>query len=63
MLAQVLWFDYVVAEVSCPTKYFEEASSIDFWRSVKYGLGCVATALVFRLARMGLARSPLFPKD
>ena len=61
MLAQVLWFGYVVAEVSCPTKYFPEASSIDFPRSVRYGLGCVATAIGFRLAKMGLLRSRLFP--
>jgi glycosyltransferase involved in cell wall biosynthesis len=63
MLAQVLWFDYTIAEVSCPTKYFEEASSITFWRSVRYGFGCVATAITFRLARAGLVESPLFPQD
>lgn len=62
MLAQILWMGEVIAEVSCPTKYFEEASSINFRRSVKYGLGCLATALTFRLARMGLIRSRLFPR-
>ena len=62
MLAQILWLDYTIAEVSCPTKYFAEASSIDFPRSVRYGLGCVATAITFRLARMGLARSPVAPR-
>ncbi len=61
MLAQVLWLNYTIAEVSCPTKYFEEASSIDFPRSVRYGLGCVATAIRFRLARWGLARPPVAP--
>jgi glycosyltransferase involved in cell wall biosynthesis len=61
VLAQVLWLGYVVAEVSCPTKYHPEASSIGFGRSVRYGLGCVATAVRFRLARMGLLRSPMFP--
>lgn len=61
VLAQVLWLGYVVAEVSCPTKYFPEASSIDFPRSVRYGLGCVATAIRFRLAKMGLVGSRLFP--
>ncbi len=61
MLAQVLWLDYMIAEVSCPTKYFTEASSINFYRSVVYGLGCLKTALVFRLARMGKIRSSLFP--
>ena len=61
VLAQVLWLGYVVAEVSCPTKYFPEAASIDFPRSVRYGLGCVATALRFRLTKMGIVRSRLFP--
>jgi len=61
MLAQVLWCGYRVAEVSCPTKYFPEGSSINFWRSVRYGLGCLATALKFRLARIGLVSSRLFP--
>jgi hypothetical protein len=62
MLAQILWFGHTVAEVSCPTRYFKEASSIDFGRSVKYGIGCVATAVVFRLAKHGLVRSSLFPR-
>jgi glycosyltransferase involved in cell wall biosynthesis len=60
MLAQILWRGDVVAEVSCPTKYFPEASSINFRRSVRYGLCCLATALEFRLARMGLIRSRRF---
>ena len=59
-IAQILWLGYVVAEVSCPTKYFPDASSINFSRSVKYGLGCLATALTYRLAKMGLIRSRLF---
>jgi glycosyltransferase involved in cell wall biosynthesis len=61
MLAQVWWQGYTIAEVSCPTKYFEEASSINFRRSLKYGLGCLGVALRFRLARVGLLGSPLFP--
>ncbi len=61
MLAQILWLGYTIAEVSCPTKYFPEASSINFRRSVKYGFGCLSTALKFRLARWGWVRSPLFP--
>jgi glycosyltransferase involved in cell wall biosynthesis len=61
MLAQILWHGYTIAEVSCPTKYFAEASSINFRRSCKYGLGCLWTALLFRLARMNLIRSGLFP--
>jgi glycosyltransferase involved in cell wall biosynthesis len=61
MLAQILWFGYTIAEVSCPTRYFAEASSINFRRSVKYGFGCLGTALSFRLARMGLRSCELFP--
>lgn len=61
MLAQVLWFGYTIAEVSCPTRYFAEGSSINFRRSVKYGFGCLWTAVVFRLARLGLLKSNLFP--
>jgi hypothetical protein len=52
-----------VAEISCPTKYFAEASSINFRRSVQYGFGCLATALTFRLAKMGVVKSPLFPEQ
>ena len=60
MLAQILWQRFTVAEVSCPTKYFPEASSINLRRSVRYGLGCLVTALQFRLARMGIIHSKLF---
>lgn len=63
MLAQILWLGETIAEVSCPTKYFEEASSINFGRSVKYGFGCLATALTFKLAKWGLVRSKLFPRE
>ena len=62
MLAQILWHDYTVAEVSCPTKYFPEASSINLVRSIKYGFGCLVTALLFRLAKMGVISSALFPE-
>jgi len=61
VLAQILWLGETIAEVSCPTKYFPEASSIGFGRSVRYGFGCVATAVTFRLARLGLVRSARFP--
>jgi glycosyltransferase involved in cell wall biosynthesis len=61
MLAQIIWFGYTIGEVSCPTLYFAEASSINFKRSVKYGFGCLTTALTFRLAKMNLVRSPIFP--
>ncbi len=61
MLAQILWLNYTIAEVSCPTNYFEEASSINFAGSIKYGFGCLQTALLFRLARMRVVKSDLFP--
>jgi glycosyltransferase involved in cell wall biosynthesis len=61
MLAQILWAGFTIAEISCPTRYFAEASSINFRRSVSYGFGCLATGLRFRLARWGLLSSPLFP--
>ncbi|MDZ4858587.1 MAG: glycosyltransferase family 2 protein [Candidatus Hydrogenedentes bacterium] len=62
MLAQILWKGFDIAEVTCPTKYFEEASSINFRRSVRYGLGCLKTGLEFRLTKLGLIRSRLFPR-
>jgi glycosyltransferase involved in cell wall biosynthesis len=58
ILAQVIWLGCPIGEVTCPAKYLPEASSINFRRSVRYGFGCVATALWFRFARWGLA-SPL----
>jgi glycosyltransferase involved in cell wall biosynthesis len=62
MLAQILWHGFTIGEVSCPTKYFPEASSINLRRSIKYGLGCLATALAYRLAKMGWPQSRLFPR-
>jgi glycosyltransferase involved in cell wall biosynthesis len=61
MLAQIVWFGYTIAEVSCPTSYFAEASSINLSRSIKYGFGCLFTAFAFRLAKMKLAKITLFP--
>ncbi len=61
MLAQIIWLGYTVAEISCPTKYFAEASSINLQRSIKYGFGCLHTALTFRLAKINLITSHLFP--
>jgi len=55
VLAQCVHFGFRIGEVSCPTKYFEEASSINFRRSVKYGLGVLATTFQFAAQRMGLA--------
>ena len=62
MLAQILWLGYAVAEVSCPTKYFPEASSINLPRSIRYGLGCLFTAVEFRLTKMRLISSKRFPR-
>jgi glycosyltransferase involved in cell wall biosynthesis len=62
MLTQILWLNYQIGEVSCPTKYFPEASSINFSRSVKYGVQCLLTATKFRLARAKLIQSPLHPR-
>ena len=63
MLAQILWFGHTIAEVSCPTKYFPEASSINLRRSIKYGFGCLGIGLQYRLAKMRLVRSSLFPTE
>ncbi len=62
MLAQIIWHGYPIAEVSCPTKYFEEASSINLPRSITYGFGCLATAVLFVLAKNNLVTTQLFPK-
>jgi len=61
MLAQILWMGYTIAEISCPTKYFAEASSINLSRSIKYGVGCLITASLFRMAKMKVISSKLFP--
>jgi hypothetical protein len=55
-----LWHGFTIGEVSCPTKYFKEASSINFRRSCKYGLGCLNVGTQFRLAKLGLAKPKLF---
>jgi len=60
MLTQIIWMGYTVAEVSCPTKYFAEASSINLKNSIHYGLGCLATAFAFRMARMEIGTSKVF---
>jgi hypothetical protein len=60
MLAQCVHFGFRIGEVSCPTKYFEEASSINFRRSVEYGFGVLATTLEFALQRFGLIHLPRF---
>jgi len=60
MLAQILYRGFRIGEISCPTAYFDEASSINFGRSVTYGLGVLETSLRFWLAKRGWARSPIF---
>ena len=60
MLAQCFSFGFRIGEISCPTKYFQEASSINFRRSVKYGLGVVATTLKLALERLGIVNLRLF---
>ncbi len=63
ILAQAILWGARIGEVSCPTRYFPEASSINFRRSSIYGLGVLKTALEFRLAKWGLHRVPIFQFD
>ena len=63
MLAQAIYFNYRVGEISCPTKYFVEASSISFKRSLKYGLGVLWTSLKFRLQKIGVAKFRVFDSE
>jgi len=62
ILAQILWFGHTIGEISCPAKYFPEASSIGLLRSIRYGFGCLRTALTFRFAKMGLFQWSRFPR-
>jgi glycosyltransferase involved in cell wall biosynthesis len=61
LLCQVLWFYEAVGEISCPIRYTPESSSIRFGRCIVYGLSCVQTAIVYRLARIGVVNSLIFP--
>ena len=63
MLAQIVAFGYRIGEVSCPTRYFVEASSISFPRAVRYGLGVLAVCLKYRLHRWGVRRFPIFEPE
>src|SRR5215208_327721 len=63
ILAQAAMFGFRIGEISCPTKYFAEASSINFRRSVVYGLGVLGTSMRYRLQRWGLVRSRLFDRE
>jgi len=60
MIAQIFYKKYEIAEVTCPTKYFEEASSINFSRSVKYGLGVLKVSLIYRFQKWGIAKYSIF---
>lgn len=60
MLVQAHFAGFRIGEITCPTKYFEDASSINFSRSVKYGLGCLQTSLLCILAKSGIYTSPIF---
>jgi hypothetical protein len=60
MIAQAVWFGFQIGEISCPTRYFKEASSINFKRSVKYGVGVLRTTASFALNKWGVIHSPRF---
>jgi glycosyltransferase involved in cell wall biosynthesis len=63
MLAQIIFFGYKIGEISCPTLYFKEASSISFKRSVKYGIGVIITSIRFFFHLYNLKKDPLFNPD
>ena len=63
MLAQIAYFGFRFGEVSCPTKYFDDASSINLQRSIRYGLGVVWTSIEYRLNKWGLLDSRIFRAD
>jgi glycosyltransferase involved in cell wall biosynthesis len=60
MLAQIFYAGYEIAEVTCPTKYFKEASSINFKRSTQYGLGVLSVSLGYALQKMGLVKAKIY---
>ncbi len=63
MISQIFMNGFEIGEITCPTKYFEEASSINFSRSMKYGLGVLRVSLVHRLHKWGLLKSPLYRRQ
>jgi hypothetical protein len=63
MLAQVIYFGFRIGEISCPTRYFAEASSINFSRSVNYGFGVLMTSLMFRLQKLRLGKFDIFREE
>jgi len=60
MISQIFYAGFDIAEVTCPTKYFEEASSINFARSSKYGMGVLGTSFKHFFNRIGLIKSPMY---
>ncbi|MFZ1848223.1 MAG: glycosyltransferase family 2 protein, partial [Saprospiraceae bacterium] len=60
MIAQIFYQGYEIGEITCPTKYFKEASSINFSRSVKYGLGVLSTSISYRLNKWGILNSKIY---
>ncbi|GAB4447209.1 MAG: glycosyltransferase family 2 protein [Bacteroidia bacterium] len=60
MLSQIFYAGFEVAEITCPTKYFPEASSINFRRSVKYGMGVLKTSVIHRLNKWGILHSAIY---
>jgi hypothetical protein len=60
MLSQIFYAGFQIGEITCPTKYFKEASSINFSRSTTYGLGVLKTSLTHLFQRMGVINSPLY---
>jgi glycosyltransferase involved in cell wall biosynthesis len=63
MLAQAVFFGFKIGEITCPTRYFAEASSINLRRSITYGIGVLQTAVQFRLHRWGLLQKPMFSRE
>ncbi|MBN1251935.1 MAG: glycosyltransferase family 2 protein [Bacteroidales bacterium] len=63
MLAQIFYAGYEIAEITCPTKYFDEASSINLKRSIKYGLGVLGVSLKYFFQKLGIAKYEIFKKN
>ena len=63
MLALVFYYGFNIGEISCPTKYFPDASSINLKRSIKYGLGVLGVSIEYFLANLGIHKSKIFRND
>ena len=63
VIAQIFMAEFEIAEITCPTKYFPEASSINFKRSLKYGIGCLITALKYLFHKKGIIENSLFKEN